>query len=127
MQDNLYFDLVKNGYQFSISIQSVVDCLYYAIDEKYFPEFECDLAKYVSDHFDETVENDREGFPTGKVIRDNNPSKPNLWFEFQYADIYVYLGIDTFVKCLLHAMLNHEIPLIDFSWYGRDWEKKEYA
>lgn len=106
---NLYFDLVQDGYEFSISIQSVVKCAEIAVVNHFFPPFPDDFVNQVTSMYEEE-QNDREAKPTGKIIRESSEDCYTLKFVFAYAGVMLAVDLYTIVECLKHANKNNMLP-----------------
>lgn len=106
---NLYFDLVQDGYQFSISIQSVVKCAEIAVVNNYFPKFPDGFVNEVTSMYEED-ENPREAKHTGKIVRENTEDSYTLKFVFAYADVRPNVDLHAIVECLKHANNNGMLP-----------------
>lgn len=116
--ENLYFELVQDGHPFAISIQTVVKCLKFAINEKYYP----DATEYLDNvlqKFKVIEKEPREAIPTGKVVEDVQPTNPTLLFELQNEECMFMIDLQTFDDCLSQAMCNNKIPFVIIDEYGQ--------
>jgi hypothetical protein len=117
-KENLYFELVQDGHPFVISIQTVVNCLKFAISELWYPDATEYLDKVLS-KFEITEKENREALPTGKVIEDDQPTHPTLLFELENDECMFMVDIETFSDCLWQAMHERKIPFVIITEYGK--------
>lgn len=106
---NLYFDLEQNGYEFSVSIQSVMKCLKLANEEAVLPTISEEMYGEICSMYGEE-KNDRETQFTGKITENFSKDGYSMKFIFEYADLKFAVELKTLLLCMRHAYRNNMLP-----------------